>query len=107
MPPCLRAKSLAQAYAPPGLSYKRPGIHFEGEFGDEPEAEWVADIGQALFRCSFAMEEVAFFHRASSIAIVGDFIQRFPETSLSGCKATVMRLDGLVGRHGRCWLASA
>ena len=107
MPPRLRARSLAEAYVPPSLSHKRPGIHFEGELGDEPEAEWVTAIGQAVFRCSFAIEEVAFFHRASSTAIVGDFIQRLPETSPSGCKAMVMRLDGLVGRHGRCWLASA
>ena len=43
-------------------------------------APWQLDIDQVVFRGSFAMEEVVFFHRASRSAIFGDLIQRFPES---------------------------
>jgi hypothetical protein len=55
------------------------------------------------------MQEVAFFHKASRTAIIGDLIQRFSESKMSGWKGFMMRLDGLVGEHGsapREWRAS-
>ena len=55
------------------------------------------------------MEEVAFFHRASRTAIIGDLIQRHRESTMSGWKGMLMRLDGLVGEHGstpREWRAT-
>lgn len=99
----------ARLYSPPGLARKRPELRFHAELEDEPNPSWAADIDQAIFRGSFAMEEVAFFHRASSTAIIGDLIQRFPESEMSGWKGLLMRLDGLVGKHGstpREWRAS-
>jgi hypothetical protein len=99
----------ARLYAPPGLARKRPDLTFHAELGDEPDPGWAADIDQAVFRGSFAMEEVAFFHRPSRTAIVGDVVQRFPEAAMKGWKGLVMRLDGLVGEHGstpREWRAS-
>lgn len=99
----------ARLYAPPGLAQKRADLHFDAELADEPDSAWAADIDQAIFRGSFAMEEVAFFHRASRTAIIGDLVQRFPESSISGWRGLLMRLDGLVGEHGstpREWRAS-
>jgi len=99
----------ARLYAPPGLARKRPGLQFDGELTDEPSPAWAADIDQVVFRGSFALEEVVFFHRASSTAIIGDLIQRHPESKMSGWKGMLMRLDGLVGERGstpREWRAS-
>jgi hypothetical protein len=99
----------ARLHAPPGLARKRPDLHFAAELGDEPDPAWATDIDQVIFRGSFAMEEAAFFHRASGTAIFGDLIQRFPESTASGWKGMLMRLDGLVGRRGstpREWRAS-
>lgn len=90
----------ARLYAPPGLARKKKELHFDAELGDEPEQPWMADIDQVVFRGSFAMEEVVFFHRASRTAIFGDLIQRFPEAAAGGWKGRLMRLDGLVGQHG-------
>lgn len=90
----------AQVYAPPGLARKNTALHFHADLGDQPDPAWAADIDQVVFRGSFAMEEVAFFHRASRTAIIGDLIQRFPEESISGWKGLVMRLGGLVGERG-------
>ena len=99
----------ARLCAPPGLARKKPELRFDTELGDEPNPAWAADIDQVVFRGSFAMEEVVFFHRASSTLIVCDLIQRFPESKISGWKGMLMRLDGLVGEQGstpREWRAS-
>ncbi|NNC64668.1 MAG: DUF4336 domain-containing protein [Gammaproteobacteria bacterium] len=99
----------ARLYAPPGLARKKPEVRFDAELDDAPNPAWAADIDQAVFRGSFAMEEVVFFHRASRTAIICDLIQRFPESEISGWKGMLMRLDGLVGKRGstpREWRAS-
>jgi len=99
----------ARVYAPPGLAQRRPELNFDAELGDEPDPAWVADIDQVIFRGSVAMEEVAFFHRASRTAIICDLIQRHPEVTMTGWKGMLMRLDSLVGEHGstpREWRAS-
>jgi len=99
----------ARLYAPPGLARKKPGLHFDAELTDEPSPAWAADIDQVVFHGSFALEEVVFFHRASRTAIIGDLIQRHPESKMSGWKGILMRLDGLVGERGstpREWRAS-
>ncbi|HEX7637315.1 MAG TPA: DUF4336 domain-containing protein [Burkholderiaceae bacterium] len=99
----------ARLYAPPGLAARRPDLRFDGELGDAPDPAWAAEIDQAVFRGSFAMTEVAFFHAESRTAIFGDLIQRFDASSLSGWKALLMKLDGLVGERGstpREWRAS-
>ncbi len=99
----------AHFYAPPGLVRKEPQLHFDAELMDEPNPAWAVDIDQVIFRGSFAMAEVVFFHRASGTAIFGDLIQRFPESTWSGWKRELMRLGGVVGKEGstpRDWRAS-
>lgn len=99
----------ARLYASPGLAQRKPDLHFDAELGDEPDPAWAADIDQVVFRGSLAMEEVVFFHRESRTAIVCDLIQRHPETTMTGWKGALMRLDSLVGEHGstpREWRAT-
>lgn len=99
----------ARLYAPPGLARKKPALRLYAELGDEPSPSWEADIDQVVFRGSFAMAEVTFFHRSSRTAIIGDLIQRFSETDMSGWKEMLMRLGGLTGERGstpRDWRAS-
>lgn len=90
----------ASLHAPPGLARKMKGFRFDAELGDEADRRWSVDIDQVVFRGSFAMEEVVFFHRASRTAIFGDLIQRFPDSAVSGWKGMLMRLDDLVGPQG-------
>jgi hypothetical protein len=99
----------ALLFAPPGLARKRRDLRFDGELDDIADPGWAADIDQVIFHGSFAMDEVVFFHRASSTAIFCDLIQRFPPRYLTGWKGLLMKLDGLVGDHGstpREWRAS-
>lgn len=90
----------ARLFAPPGLARKKKELHFNAELGDQPDSAWVGDIDQTVFRGSFALREVVFFHRASRTAIFGDLIQRFPESSAKGWKGLLMRHGGIVGQHG-------
>jgi len=99
----------ARLYAPPGLARRRRDLHFHAELADAPDPAWSADIDQVIFRGSFALEEVAFFHRASRTAIVGDLVQRHDAAQMRGWKGWLMRADGLVGERGstpREWRAS-
>ncbi len=100
----------AHLYGPPGLARKKPELHFDAELGDDESSfPWAADIDQVVFRGSFLMEEVVFFHRLSRTVIIGDLIQRHSESLMSGWKGMIMRADGLVGEQGstpREWRAS-
>jgi hypothetical protein len=90
----------AKLYAPPGLAKRRPDLKFAAELSDQPEAAWGADIDQVIFRGSFAMQEVVFFHRPSRAAIFTDLIQKFDRAQLRGWRGAAMVLDGLVGPDG-------
>jgi hypothetical protein len=90
----------ARLYAPPGLAGKKKRLHFDAELQDQPEDAWASDIDQTVFRGSFYLTEVVFFHRVSRTAIFGDLIQRFPEGSVRGLKGVMMRLGGVVGPQG-------
>ncbi len=99
----------ARVYAPPGLARRKPDLRFDAELRDEPEEAWAAEIDQVVFRGSFAMEEVVFFHRPSRTAIVCDLIQRHSTGKIGGWKKWLMKADGLVGDNGstpREWRAS-
>ena len=99
----------AQLFAPPGLAKRKPNLRFDAELDDVPNPAWADDIDQVIFRGSFAMEEVVFFHIASRTAIICDLIQRHPEAMMKGWKGMLMRLDSLVGERGstpREWRAS-
>ena len=58
----------------------------------------MGEIDQTVFRGSPVLEEVAFLHRASRTAIVGDLVQR--HEPIGGWRGLAMRLDGLVGEGG-------
>ncbi len=99
----------ARVHAPPGLAARKPELRFDVELGDAPDPAWADEIDQVVFRGSFALEEVAFFHRPSRTAIVCDLVQRHDPAHLTGWKRWLMRLDGVVGEQGstpREWRAS-
>jgi len=99
----------AEMYASPGLQKKRPDLDFTAELDEHPPRAWEGQIDQVVFRGSLFMDEVVFFHRASSTCLVCDLIQRHDPAHQTGWKGWLMRLDGLVGAGGstpREWRAS-
>ncbi|MEM9303138.1 MAG: DUF4336 domain-containing protein [Pseudomonadota bacterium] len=90
----------ARVYASPGLAKRKPEVRFDADLGDEPDSAWEGEIDQVVFRGSPALEEVVFFHRESSTAIVCDLIQRHDPDDHKGWRGFLMRADGLVGKDG-------
>ncbi len=90
----------ARLYAPPGLAAKRPELHFHAELAEAPEPAWQGQIDHVVFRGSFFVEEVVFFHRASGTALVCDLIQRLDPARFPGWRAALLELNGLVGPNG-------
>jgi hypothetical protein len=95
-----RAWPEAKLWASPGLERRRRDLSFDGELGDAAESAWANDIDQLIFRGSFALKEVFFFHRASRSAIITDLVQKFDPAMQRGWRGLLMRLDGLVGPEG-------
>jgi Domain of unknown function (DUF4336) len=95
-----RAWPDAKLYASPGLSRRRRDLTFAGELCDTADPAWADAIDQVVFRGSFFMEEVVFFHRMSRSVIVADLVQKFEAATLHGWRGIVMRLDGLAGPDG-------
>lgn len=61
---------------------RRKELRFPRTLTDEPPAEWAGQIDQFFFTNSIVMDELIFFHRASSSAIIADLSQTFSERFL-------------------------
>ena len=88
----------AQLWGPQSTIKKCADLKFTEALKDSPPSEWFADIDQAWFRGSFAMDEIVFLHRPSGTAIVADLIQTFSDHFLRehwGWWRFLARLDGL------------
>jgi hypothetical protein len=88
----------ASLWGPQSTIKKRADLSFREALKENSPPEWLADIGQAWFRGSFAMDEIVFFHRPSATAIVADLIQTFSDHFLKqywGWWRFLARLDGL------------
>jgi hypothetical protein len=68
----------ATAWASPGVRERarsqKIDVPFDADLGDEAPPSWAEDLGQLIFRGSRFMEEVVFFHRASSTLILADLV---------------------------------
>jgi hypothetical protein len=90
-------------YGAPGLDGRSvvKDIKFDGVLSNQPYQSYSTDLEQVLFSGSCFMDEVVFFHKPSRTALFTDLIQRFPENQIpSGLMGSMMKLDGLVGKHG-------
>ena len=67
----------AALWGPQSTRDKRKDLAFAGTLEDEPPPQWRDDIDQAWVRGSLVLDEVVFFHRASSTAILADLSQNF------------------------------
>lgn len=99
----------AKLYASPGLPKKRKDIRFHDTLTDKTPDGWAREVDQAVLKGSFAMEEVAFFHKASRTMIVADMIERLEGEGWSWWAKLIGRMDGLMGPNGAMpkeWRAS-
>ena len=94
----------AALWGPQSTIKKCRNLPFRQALTDSPPSEWLADIDQAWFRGSFAMDEIVFLHRPSDTVIVADLIQAFSDHFLRehwGIWRFLAHLDGLTQhQHG-------
>ncbi|MBI1213889.1 MAG: DUF4336 domain-containing protein [Alphaproteobacteria bacterium] len=93
----MRAYPQAAVHAPPGLRQKRKDIAFTHDLLDEPNEAWAGEIDQVLMRGNLITTEVVFFHRKSGTALFTDLLQQLPAGLYSGWRATVAKLDLMIG----------
>jgi len=86
----------ARLHGAPGLARKRSDLSFDSELGDAPDPSWAGVLDQVVIGNRIA-PEVVFFHRESATAIFTDLLQCIPPATYSGWRATVARLDRMVG----------
>ena len=73
----------AKPWGPQSMIRRKRELAFEEPLTDAWPDEWGSGFDQAWFRGSFAMDEIAFFHRPWRTAHFADLIQAFDERFLS------------------------
>jgi Domain of unknown function (DUF4336) len=86
----------ARMYAPPGLTQHRRDLAFDEKLIERVPAAWMDQIDQVFVQGSFAMTEVAFFHRASKTVLIADLIQSFPQGWFKGWRGWLAKRWGIV-----------
>jgi len=76
------AYSDAALWGPESTVKKREDLDFAGSLTDDAPPAWQGQIDQYLFANSSFLEEIAFFHRASSTVIFADLSENFSATFL-------------------------
>ena len=82
---------------------KRPDLKFAGALTDQAPAAWQGAIESLWFRGSFAMDEVVFFHHASSTAIIADLSENFSDDFLTAHWGPVARFVAKLWRIKQPW----
>ncbi len=72
----------AVLWGPASTIRKRDELKFQDALTDQPPHAWQSEIDQVWFRGSAAMDEVVFFHRVSSTAIIADLSENFGDEFL-------------------------
>ncbi|MDH3639995.1 MAG: DUF4336 domain-containing protein [Gammaproteobacteria bacterium] len=67
----------AALWGPESTVRKRKDLEFQKALTDLPPPAWQGEIDQVWFQGSKAMDEVVFFHRLSSTAIIADLSENF------------------------------
>lgn len=89
---------------PQSTIQKKPELSFQSPLDDVPPDEWCNEIDQVWFNGSPAMDEIVFFHKASSTVILADlsenFSQKFINENWSWWQRWLANIWGIVEGRG-------
>ncbi len=96
----------ATVWASPKVTERAKAQHisviFDKDLTDTAPNEWVGQIEQLIFRGSWVLSEVVFFHRASRTLILADLIENFETEKISSCLLrTLIKLAGIAHPDGK------
>ncbi|WP_456734378.1 DUF4336 domain-containing protein [Bradyrhizobium sp. USDA 3364] len=92
-----QAYPAAVLHAPPGLRKRRRDLAFGADLADGASLDWLGQIDQAVMRGNLITTEVVFFHITSGTVLFTDLLQQIPAELVSGWRATIAKLDLMVG----------
>lgn len=90
-----RAYPEASLWGPRTTLAKRTDLSFAGALDSRSPAAWRSEIDQFWFRGSLFMDEIVFFHRRSSTAVIADLSENFSDEFLRehwGWKRAIAKL---------------
>lgn len=100
-----KAYPSAIAWASPGVreraSQQKINVEFQADLQDEPPPDWATELDQLIFRGSRFMDEVVFFHRASSTLILTDLIENFEPQKVPWQYRWMLAIGGNVDPDGK------
>lgn len=100
-----KAYPSAIAWASPGVreraSQQKIDVEFQADLQDEPAPDWATELDQLIFRGSRFMDEVVFFHRASSTLILTDLIENFEPEKVPWQYRWMLVIGGNVDPDGK------
>jgi hypothetical protein len=77
------------------FTLKRGHLRLAGTLGDSPPQGWAEDLDQLVFKGSFLIEEVIFFHKQSHTVILDDLIQIHPVVKGRAIRNALIKLAGV------------
>jgi hypothetical protein len=100
-----RAYPETKVWASPGVRERAASqcvdVSFDADLEDLPDEAWSEDLDQLVFRGSWVMEEVVFFHRKTRTLILADLIENFEPRKLGGAYLWLLRLAGATDPGGK------
>jgi hypothetical protein len=88
----------ATAWASPGVRERARSqqldVPFDADLGDDAPPAWKDDLGQLIFRGSRFVEEVVFFHRASSTLVLTDLVMALEQERIRPRLRWLLKLGG-------------
>ena len=95
----------ATAWASPGVreraASQRIAAPFDADLGEEPPPVWAGQLDQLVFRGSWFVDEVTFFHRPSRTLVLTDLIQNFEPERLAQPWRAIFGAAGATAPDGR------
>lgn len=96
----------AQAWSSPGVEERAKNqkvkLVFDAPLTDESPDFWSDEIDQLIFKGSYVIEEVVFFHKSTKTLIVTDLIENFePEKIASPIRRKIYRLARVTAPYGQ------
>jgi hypothetical protein len=88
----------AEHLAPPGLAERRPDLVFTGALDGPARAGFEGELESVLTSGNVFFSELLLFHRRSRTLLVGDLVENFERSTVSGLGRAAARLFG-VGRR--------
>ncbi|MCG8414671.1 MAG: DUF4336 domain-containing protein [Pseudomonadales bacterium] len=90
----------AEVWVSPKFPEAHQDIIIDAVFDSDSVPEWADEIEHHVFRGSFYLDEVVFFHKLSRTLIVTDIIQKHVAANDSFFWRQVKRLVGVLGKEG-------